>query len=599
MRRNKKKHINFLDGLSADDLRDSDADGLSDSKERRLGTNPYNKDTDRDGLNDFEEVYVYGTDPLDPDTDKDGMSDGEEVRRGRNPKGPGKLKDLFLAHEGNDYRPHAFHPKRLVFYSVSAIGIKVLVVAIIMIFPLSAWLTPDILSQKSQEVIALTNQFRTQEGAPRLGQNAKLQQSAREKCRHMLVEQYFDHVGPEGNSVSDWLKSVNYPFSVAGENLAMGFSRPEELVQAWKESQTHRDNLLDTDYKEIGVAMMSGVYKGGETTLAAQHFGTRPQAQTASETQPDKQNMTEPTPGNPEPEQEETSSPAPPAEDPAVESSGETKSSAEDPAERATTSLPRPVLKLSVPDLTNQRYIEAEISAPEAEKIRIYAGDKVLKSLSLGIFKNITTEVELAEGKNRLRVESVKGERATSSPVQIVKADLTPPELDYSATELTVDTPSGKDSIIVKAEASLSSDTSRASIGFGGRRIQLSQTGPNTWEGQEVLPRSQKKEVFDPVVPATLTATDHAGTTVSRGLGWDDIKPLRTSLLKQYFFLKSLPSKHLKPLLDISSIYYSILLALACLILAANIIIDIRRQKGHVVLSAVGFSALLLLLIIL
>jgi len=59
--------------------KDSDADGLTDEEELRLGTNPFDPDTDHDGLSDYDEVKVYHTDPLNPDTDYDGLKDGVEV----------------------------------------------------------------------------------------------------------------------------------------------------------------------------------------------------------------------------------------------------------------------------------------------------------------------------------------------------------------------------------------------------------------------------------------------------------------------------------------------------------------------------------------
>jgi len=43
------------------------------------------RDTDRDGLSDFDELYIYGTSPYIADSDSDGISDGEEVKRGTNP----------------------------------------------------------------------------------------------------------------------------------------------------------------------------------------------------------------------------------------------------------------------------------------------------------------------------------------------------------------------------------------------------------------------------------------------------------------------------------------------------------------------------------
>ena len=72
-------------------LLDSDQDGLLDSEEAVLKTNPRKADTDGDGLFDREEVKVYFTDPNNPDTDGDGYLDGEEVANGFNPNGEGKL----------------------------------------------------------------------------------------------------------------------------------------------------------------------------------------------------------------------------------------------------------------------------------------------------------------------------------------------------------------------------------------------------------------------------------------------------------------------------------------------------------------------------
>ncbi|MCZ7670130.1 MAG: hypothetical protein M5U34_24625 [Chloroflexi bacterium] len=49
------------------------------------GTNPLNRDTDRDALIDGDEVKIWGTNPLLWDTSGDGISDGEAVARGLNP----------------------------------------------------------------------------------------------------------------------------------------------------------------------------------------------------------------------------------------------------------------------------------------------------------------------------------------------------------------------------------------------------------------------------------------------------------------------------------------------------------------------------------
>jgi Tol biopolymer transport system component len=59
--------------------RDNDGDGLTNSQEWELGTNPEDPDTDGDALWDGEEVQEFGTDPLKPDSDEDGLQDGPEA----------------------------------------------------------------------------------------------------------------------------------------------------------------------------------------------------------------------------------------------------------------------------------------------------------------------------------------------------------------------------------------------------------------------------------------------------------------------------------------------------------------------------------------
>ena len=62
---------------------DTDGDGLINSEEAQIGTDPLNPDTDGDGLGDGEEVKTYRTNPLAPDTDSDGLGDGDEVHNRR------------------------------------------------------------------------------------------------------------------------------------------------------------------------------------------------------------------------------------------------------------------------------------------------------------------------------------------------------------------------------------------------------------------------------------------------------------------------------------------------------------------------------------
>ncbi len=68
-----------------DENTDSDNDGLTNVKEKELGTNPYSADTDGDGVQDNIEIEKTKTDPLKIDTDGDGINDGDELDLGLDP----------------------------------------------------------------------------------------------------------------------------------------------------------------------------------------------------------------------------------------------------------------------------------------------------------------------------------------------------------------------------------------------------------------------------------------------------------------------------------------------------------------------------------
>ena len=186
----------------------------------------------------------------------------------------GSLKDYFIPHAGNDYKPHSLHPKRLFFHALSLVAIKIIVVVFAVSFPLAAWMTPDLALQQAQKIISLTNDLRKSLSLPALTENQKLDQAAAAKAQDMLLNQYFAHISPTGIGLDHFLSQVKYKYAVAGENLAIGFATPEEVVAAWTASPTHYANMTDSDFTQIGVGMTEGSYNNVDTTLVAQYFGT-------------------------------------------------------------------------------------------------------------------------------------------------------------------------------------------------------------------------------------------------------------------------------------------------------------------------------------
>lgn len=127
----------------------------------------------------------------------------------------------------------------------------------------------------SEGVIAETNLQRAQNGnLPPLAENATLDDVAMLRIDDMFQQQYFAHVGPEGESAITVASSVGYASLALGENLALGlYAGDAGVVDAWMASPGHRANILDTHYTEIGVAVREGMFEGEETWIAVQVFG--------------------------------------------------------------------------------------------------------------------------------------------------------------------------------------------------------------------------------------------------------------------------------------------------------------------------------------
>ncbi len=63
----------------------------------------------------------------------------------------------------------------------------------------------------------------------------------------------FKHTRPDGTRCFTVFAENSFKYRAAGENLAYGFKTPEALVEAWMNSEGHRRNVLDSDFKYVGV----------------------------------------------------------------------------------------------------------------------------------------------------------------------------------------------------------------------------------------------------------------------------------------------------------------------------------------------------------
>lgn len=125
-----------------------------------------------------------------------------------------------------------------------------------------------------QSVITLTNKEREKMGLADLKENEALDKAAAAKGANMFAENYWAHYAPSGKTPWDFIIGAGYKFTFAGENLAKNFYKSNEVVAAWMASPTHKENLLNPHYKDIGIAVVEGVLNGQKTTLVVQEFGT-------------------------------------------------------------------------------------------------------------------------------------------------------------------------------------------------------------------------------------------------------------------------------------------------------------------------------------
>jgi uncharacterized protein YkwD len=111
----------------------------------------------------------------------------------------------------------------------------------------------------SENIINVVNREREARMIHPLNKSGLLTKAAEDKSRHMLIYNYFEHYAL---GLTPWSFIINsgYDYSIAGENLAMGFKTSEGIVEAWMDSPTHRANILNPNYEDIGVGVVRGEF---------------------------------------------------------------------------------------------------------------------------------------------------------------------------------------------------------------------------------------------------------------------------------------------------------------------------------------------------
>ncbi|MEU9372148.1 CAP domain-containing protein [Streptomyces avermitilis] len=104
-------------------------------------------------------------------------------------------------------------------------------------------------------IVTLVNSERSKAGCSPVTLNAKLSKAAQDHSADMASHKNMSHTGSDGSDPSARITRAGYSWSSYGENVAYGYSSPEQVMAGWMSSPGHKRNILDCGFKEIGVGL--------------------------------------------------------------------------------------------------------------------------------------------------------------------------------------------------------------------------------------------------------------------------------------------------------------------------------------------------------
>lgn len=127
---------------------------------------------------------------------------------------------------------------------------------------------PAVATSAQAAVLALVNQERAKVGCSAVTASSSLASLAQNFSDDMAARGFFDHTDPDGQSPWDRASEAGVS-GLGGENIARGQADAEAVMEAWMNSDGHRANILNCDYKTLGV----GVHFGSGGPWWTQDFG--------------------------------------------------------------------------------------------------------------------------------------------------------------------------------------------------------------------------------------------------------------------------------------------------------------------------------------
>ena len=162
-------------------------------------------------------------------------------------------------------------------------------------------------SALERQMLALINEERARAGLQPLQLELRLNESAEDHSEWMLDTDTFSHTGQGGSSATQRMRDAGFQFSGAwrsGENIAWQSERGPngasddviQLHQSLMNSPGHRANILNPDFKYIGIGIEEGKFDGYDAVIVTQNFAT-----TSAAVRLDTGSTPAPTPSAPSP----------------------------------------------------------------------------------------------------------------------------------------------------------------------------------------------------------------------------------------------------------------------------------------------------------
>ncbi|MFF5846191.1 CAP domain-containing protein [Streptomyces massasporeus] len=123
-------------------------------------------------------------------------------------------------------------------------------------------------SSAAAQVLSLVNEERAKVGCSPVAANSALQSLAQNYSEDMAARGFFDHTDPDGSTPWDRAEQAGIS-NLGGENIARGQADAAAVMDAWMNSPGHRANILNCDFKTLGV----GVELGSGGPWWTQNFG--------------------------------------------------------------------------------------------------------------------------------------------------------------------------------------------------------------------------------------------------------------------------------------------------------------------------------------